>query len=106
MSNDFEMQPLPPDSLVMALADAATAVDIPTPNVIKRRVMTVDVPVRQMRIGDRYGKHGIVKDILPLGRHDRTHVEVVVKYPASKKRGAESVQHFRHEMIGTFETVI
>lgn len=63
--------------------------------------MIVDLPVQDMRIGMTYldGKRkGIIQEVIPLGRRNRTHVEVLVKYPD------KSVKHYRHELIGTFET--
>lgn len=70
----------------------------PKPKPRKPITMPVDLPVTDARIGMPYGnRQGVIFDIRPLGRKDRTHVEFVVKTGSVKN-------HYRHEMIGTFET--
>lgn len=91
--------------LIRALRDAALlGLDIPKPVAPPReRKMTVDLPVHDMRIGMTYldgRRKGVVTEVIPLGRRDRTHVEVLVKFQD------KSVKHYRHEMIGTFETEV
>jgi len=64
---------------------------------------TFDAPVDTAEIGGAYaliGPKGTVKvgkiaDIVPLGRHDRTRVVLVVKHGDSEFK-------FRHELIGTY----
>lgn len=92
----------PADMLLVALSDLAEDFLAPKP-APRERKMTVDLPVHDMRIGMTYldgRRKGIVTEVIPLGRRDRTHVEVLVKFPD------KSVKHYRHEMIGTFETEV
>lgn len=92
----------PADMLVVALSDLVEDFLPPKPKPRERK-MTVDLTVSEMRIGMTYldgRRKGIVQEVIPLGRHDRTHVEVLVKFPD------KTVKHYRHEMIGTFETEV
>ena len=92
----------PADMLIVALSDLVEDFKMPKPKPRERK-MQVDLPVPDMRIGMTYldgRRKGIVQEVIPLGHYDRTHVEVLVKFPD------KTVKHYRHEMVGTFETEV
>lgn len=100
-----EMNPTLGDVVILALSEVLAGAK---PHPVERK-MTVDLPVYDMRIGMTYKdgrRKGIIKEVIPLGRRDRTQVEVVVKFPSSRSHPEENVKHYRHEIIGTFETEI
>lgn len=84
--------------------ETVLTIETPKPAAPRQR-MVIDAPVTDARIGSIYRDRklrGIIADIKPLGRRDRTHVEFVVKYP--NKGDQDTVKHYRHETCGTFET--
>lgn len=57
---------------------------------------TIDLPVSEARIGDKYGKGFTITDIEYAGRRDRSQVIFTIKKGQTEKR-------IRHEMISTYE---